>query len=321
MKKTAFLGPLVCLLTVIFAWAGGGSSISSSGDKDPLYDMPESCRNDRVVLPGATQFFSAHMMLELAQVGSYGFYSFAVIVTVPTLRNQMKVPKKTAPAAIVAYCMAILMFLPIMFLGYAGFGDQVPENLIDGMRHNRPAGWWALNRPWEIGDITPAGTTLDFVVTLNLLLTEAIYIPCTVLAIEASFPSVFRQGPPWAGKAMRVAFIFVRLLVATCVESFVAMSALVSSMFCVCNNILIPVAAFHWTKAKEVSRPRKFMHGIMFGYGIFIMLLGTYSAIAALGPHDVVKPGSTLREGISAECEAAYRLLNLSDAVDSGHGA
>ena len=34
------------------------------------------------------------MVLEVAGVGSYGFYNFAVIVTVPTLRNQMKNPKK-----------------------------------------------------------------------------------------------------------------------------------------------------------------------------------------------------------------------------------
>ena len=57
-------------------------------------------RSRHVFLPSFSDLFSVGMVLEVAGVGSYGFYSFAVIVTVPTLRNQMKNPKKTAPAAI-----------------------------------------------------------------------------------------------------------------------------------------------------------------------------------------------------------------------------
>merc|ERR1711920_378538 len=144
----------------------------------------------------------------------------------------MKDSSKTAPAAILAYAISLAMFVPIMLLGYGGFGNLVPENIIDGMRHGRPDGWWALNRPWETGEINALGGALDLVVTVNLLLTEAIYVPCAVLAIEASFPQVFRQGPPWAGKVMRLGFALFRLLVATSVDSFVAMSVLVSSLFC-----------------------------------------------------------------------------------------
>ena len=33
---------------------------------------------------------------------------------------------------------------------------EVPENLVDGMRDDRPSGWWALNRSWETGKLTAA---------------------------------------------------------------------------------------------------------------------------------------------------------------------
>lgn len=300
MKKTAFLGPLVCFLTVVLAWAGAEASIQD------VSEVPDVCIPDRTVLPSPEELFTGSMMMHLASAGSYGFYSFAVIVTVPTLRNQMKNEQKTKPAAIFAYSLSFLMFLPIMFLGYAGFGKLTPENLIDGMREGRPDGWWALNRPFETGTITGTGSCLDIAVTINLLLTEAIYIPCAIMAVEASFPAIFRRGPPWANKAMRLGFVCLRLFVATSVDSFVAMSSLVSSLFCVCNNILIPIAAFHWTRAREVGPARKVAHGCIFVYGIFILIMGTYSSMMSLTPHEVPQPGASLREGISLECKLAY---------------
>lgn len=77
-----------------------------------------------------------------------------------------------------------------------------------------------------------SGAFLGLIVTINLLMTEAIIVPCGVLAVEASFPQLFRRGPPWARKAMRLGLALFRLLAATSIESFVAMSALVSALFC-----------------------------------------------------------------------------------------
>eukprot|EP00439_Symbiodinium_sp_Y106_P050867 s3255_g6.t1 len=96
MKRAAFLGPIVCILTVALAWLGAGDSIAVAGS------IPAPCRSNHVFLPSLAELFSVNILLPLAQVGSYGFYNFAVIVTVPTLRHQMKDPKKTAPAAILA---------------------------------------------------------------------------------------------------------------------------------------------------------------------------------------------------------------------------
>merc|ERR1712232_421772 len=107
---------------------------------------------------------------------------------------------------------------------------------------------------------------------------------------------------------MRVSFIVIRFLVAASVDSFVALSSLVSSLFCVCNNILFPIAAFHYVGVEQVSTRRKIAHAICFGYGCFIMIVGTVSSFAALMPSEVHKPGSVIREGITAACIAASRI-------------
>eukprot|EP00913_Durusdinium_trenchii_P016207 g15231.t1 len=137
MKRVAFLGPIVCILTVAFAWIGAANSVVSAG----AMPMAPACRSGHVVLPGFSDLFSMKMILEFAAVGSYGFYNFAVI--------------------------ALVMFLPIMFLGYAGFGNEAPENLVDSMRDQRPSGWWALNRGWELGHLTVEGVCLDLIVSLS----------------------------------------------------------------------------------------------------------------------------------------------------------
>lgn len=305
MKRVAFVGPFVCILTVAFAWIGAGSSISA---KEAI---PEPCRSQHVVLPSFSDLFSMGMILELAVVGSYGFWNFAVIVTVPTLRNQMKNPKKTAPAAIIAYFIALVMFLPIMFLGYAGFGNEAPENLVDSMRDSRPMGWWALNRAWETGRLTATGACLALIVTVNMLMTEAIIIPCAVLAVEASFPGVFRRGPRWAQKVMRLGIAFFRLVVATQIESFVAMSALVTALFCICNNIIFPIVAFHYCKVKKVGPVRKTIHVLVLLYGVFIMIFGSIAAIQSLSPADE-KPGTRLRSDLTPQCRSAFDALNIT---------
>merc|ERR1711981_398420 len=109
------------------------------------------------------------------------------------------------------------------------------------MRENRPDGWWALNRPWELGTPTVVGLAFAWMITSNLVLTDAIYVPCTVLALEGWAPGVFNK--PEGGSSvpkflLRVGLALFRTLIATEVTQFLALTRLTSSMFCICNNIL-----------------------------------------------------------------------------------
>eukprot|EP00439_Symbiodinium_sp_Y106_P034011 s3255_g4.t1 len=164
--------------------------------------------------------------------------------------------------------------------------------------------------------------------TINLLMTEAIWIPCTVLAVEASFPGVFRRGPRWAKKVMRISFAALRFIVATGIESFVAMSALVAALFCHTAAKLkgfrdyvglgiFPIVAFHYCKVKKVGPCRKVLHGLVLVYGLFIMIFGTIAAVQSLTPSADGAPGEKLRPGLSAECLATHE---GSRAESSGKG-
>jgi len=296
MKKSAFLGPFVCLLTVLLAWYGAGSSIGAAAE------IPQNCGPSQSLLPGTDSNF-----LSIAGVASYTFYSFAVIVTVPSLRSQMKDPRKTVPATSAAYSICFLLFLPIMLLSYAGFGGYAPENLISGMRIERPAGWWAHQSPFEVGRISSAGALLSFVVVLNLMLTELIYLPCTIFAIDASCPQLFRHGPPWAPKVMRASYVIFRFIAATSIESFVALSTLISSLFCILNNVIFPVLAFHKLGVKQVSVWRKASHTIIVLYGMFVLILGSAASIQKLtASNDKLMQEDALRSGLSEACASAY---------------
>ncbi|CAE7210706.1 BMY1 [Symbiodinium sp. CCMP2592] len=158
------------------------------------------------------------------------------------------------------------------------------------------------------------------------------------LAVEASFPGcldveayevhfgllsigssqstqangVFRRGPRWAKKVMRISFAALRFIVATGIESFVAMSALVAALFCVCNNIIFPIVAFHYCKVKKVGPCRKVLHGLVLVYGLFIMIFGTIAAAQSLSPSADGAPGEKLRPGLSAECLAEVNKMNLT---------
>jgi len=296
LKKSAALGPFICVMTVLLAWYGAASSISAAAD------IPQHCGPPRSFLPGTDSG-----VLGIAEAASYTFYSFAVIVTVPSMRSQMKDPRKTVPATSAAYLICFLMFLPIMMLGYAGFGRYAPENLISGMRIERPAGWWAHERPFEGGRTSAAGALLAFVVTLNLFLTEAIYLPCTIFAIEASCPQLFRHGPSWAPRMMRVSYIVFRFVVATSIESFVALSSLVSSLFCIFNNVIFPVLAFHKLGVKQVSGWRKASHVVIVLYGMLVLVFGSAASIQKLTASDgELMQRSSLRAGLAEACASAY---------------
>jgi len=307
LQKAAVLGPVVCVGCVVLAWFGEISAITE------LSDFPQSCRSSPD-LPYWTIFpdlSTSKGWMNVADVASYGFYCFAVVVTVPSLQAQMQDPSKLVPAATVAYALCTGLFITIMMLGYCAFGNLGPQSIIDGMTNTRPIGWWALNRPWETGYGTANGQVFSWMITLNLLLTDAIYVPCTVQAMEGWAPSVFKSERRWTlpKVTLRLAYAAFRTLVATEVEQFVELTNLTSSLFCICNNILIPILAFHKIRASQVGSVRKAMHFAIFLFGIFVVVIGSTSALKALlSPNpNRAQPGTSVRKGISAECEKAYK--------------
>jgi hypothetical protein len=188
-------------------------------------------------------------------------------------------------------------------MGYHTFGSMGPSNVIDGMRANRPAGWWALHRPWEIGSQSQSGLTFVFLITTNSILTDAITVRCVIGAIENICPDLFAQSGP--ALAMRLTLVVFRFAVVALVDNFLVIIRITAALFCVCNNLLYPILAFY-SLGIESSKAAKVGHACIFAFGVGVILFGTSDAISDLSSPKPAGPGSDFRLGISAECRAMY---------------
>lgn len=327
LKISAKIGPIVCVLCVVLAWSAGASAI---GD---LRDFPKECR--RGLGSEVYTSFWPHVggtgqldfVLSIANIMAYGFYCFAVVVTVPSLKGQMKEPSQVVSASSKAYGLCTVLFLVIMVLGYGGFGNLGPESIIDGMRTSRPVGWWGTSRPWETGRATWQGQLFSWMIIVNLLLTDSIYVPCTVLAIEGCNPRLFQQSFR-ARIAARVGLVIFRCLVATEVTSFISLTNFTSSAFCILLNILMPIVAYYATgTSRGTSSSTKAAHSVIFVFGIFVLVCGTFGSLRdILNPPQslIVAVGESPRQhpyGISEACSDAYAaaVMNSTFGLERHH--
>lgn len=297
-------GPVVGCINIFLALAGSVLAGSDSGE------FPLDCRDSHdqqywSLVPSA----GGGAFLSFAGVLSYFFYCFAMVVTVPSLKSEMSQPKELPRVAGDAYDACVVIFLLVMGAAYWAFGNLGPDNLVQGMRIDRPAGWWAMSRPWETGRGAMVGSALSALTTTIMLLIDCTYVPCAVIAVEGTAPEFFKQSR-CARVAARLGVVFMRLLVSTQVHSFVALSSLSSALFCMSNNVLLPILAFYLVGAQKVSRLRKLMHAVIFALGCFVVAFGTYNAF-----RDILWPpalqveavGIFPRSGVSPTCKADYR--------------
>jgi len=310
VRFSAYVGPVACVINVSFAVLGSAVSILD------LEHFPESCLGGDAEPywwfgPGPLDL----AFMNIAAVASYGLYCFAVVVTVPSLKNEMTEPRQLVKASSRSFCVCVFVFLCISMLGYAGLGNLGADNLIENMRCHRPPGWWAMTRPWETGSGTRVGQMFSFLATFNMLLIDATYVPCAVIAVEATAPGFFTKHV-FGRATARTIVLLLRFVVATESSSFVALTSFSSSLFCVCNNVLLPIGGFYYTRAQEVGPLRKLVHVLLFCFGCFVMVFGTVGAVATLvmaGPSSEQAPGIFPRPGITQACREEFaHAVNLT---------
>merc|ERR1712151_899563 len=243
-------------------------------------------------------------------MGSYSIFVFAIVVTVPTLKSETAKPKRLVPASVLAFALALILFLGVMISYYAAFGNLGPENIIQAMRTDRPAGWWATSQPWQTGKETAIGQTLAWLVNVHLCLSDVVYVGCTVIAFEELVPRNYRGT--WASWFLvRIGLSIARTLVATLITSFTTLSSLTGSLFVVCNNILVPIIGFYAVCGSSRAGPtRMSLHVLIFLFGVYMVVAGTWSSIQSLiseaaSPEHI---GVFPRAGLSVECMATYNL-------------
>jgi len=309
LGKTAVLGP-ICTIAVLFliflgTWRAMGELESS---------FPEECRDsaDKPYQSMAPQGSSLSAQVSTsAQMLAYYFFTFAIIVTVPTLKSQMAKPQKLVLATTSAFAVVCALFFALMMMYYIAFGNLGPDNVITGLRDNRPVGWWAQTSPWQTGTPTWIGNAAAIIITTQFGVADAIYVPCAVIAVEVWAAKLINHT--WLAWALpRIGVSLLRLLVSTFVTSFISLSSLTASLFCICNDILIPVLCFYRTgRAKDIHPLRKIFHVAIFLFGLAVVILGTWSAIQAMiSANQEPAAGTFPRPGISAACVNAYLAVN-----------
>jgi len=325
VRFSAMVGPSVCCLMVLLVWAG---SLQAALE---MPQIPAACRksNDGDYWSRwPTEYADGNTVFHLASVQSYCFFCFAVVATLPSVQSTMREPSKLGSAGARAFALTSAIFVSIMVVAYWGFGNQGPENLIEGMRVSRPAGWWATTRPWESGSTSLAGRLLSVATTASMLLVDATYVPCAAMALEGiaqrcscrkrSVAEVAANGieadlgrcSRLVNVVIRLGLVAVRLLVAVGVSSFIALSGFTASLFCMANNVLIPIAAFYRSGAADgAGVPRKVAHAVVLVFAVGVVVIGTYNATEAIlfpSKADAQAAGIFPRGGLSKECEAAY---------------
>jgi len=312
LHKSGLIGIALTVLCLVLVYTGAfqqfGSSESFAADCKNGVDVPYHSLG---LNSNGHQGFD--VFLSFFSVTSYCIFVFAIVVTLPTLRSTMQHKEKLTPMSVIAFAVVALEFLGIMLAYYGIFGNLGPQNIVDGMRVNREAhpGWWATTDPWSTGDATWVAKALGWCVTLHLLCSDAIYVPCTVVAIEALLPQhMIQRKRVWLG--LRVLISLLRLFIATMVRDFVKLTNLTSAAFVTMNNLMLPVMAFYYAgPSQRAGSFRRTVHLLIFLFSIFSMVFGTISAVldlvhAASAPDRGVFP----RPGITQECHHRYCALN-----------
>lgn len=306
LHKSGFVGPVLTIICMLTVWTGTIGAYEQKVSPDGFNDACKDSETEPYTSIGLNDstggFFND--VLNVAQIGSYMVFVYAIVVTLPTLKSTMADPKRVVPMTVSAFFLVAVMFLSIMVLFYLSFGNLGPDNILNGFTHDHPTAWWATNRPWETGESTWVGDVLAWSMTIHLLCSDAIYVPCTVVAVEAWAPKLFEQNRV-AWVAIRIAIVLFRLAVATFVTAFIALTALISSAFCICNNILIPIIAFYVSGPSErASVLRRAWHLFIFAFGVVFAALGIYGAIKNLVESSAapIPAGTQLREGITEAC-------------------
>lgn len=323
LHKSGLVGPVLTVICMLTVWTGCINAYNQKLDtfEPDCKDGVDEPYTSVGINDAGGGFFDD--VLNVTQIGSYMVFVYAIVVTLPTLKSTMAEPRRVVPMTVTAFFLVAAMFLSIMLLFYISFGNLGPNNILTGFTHDHPPAWWATNRPWETGQSTVVGKVLAWSMTIHLLCSDAIYVPCTVVAVEAWAPKLFETNRV-AWFAIRVFIILFRLAVATEVTAFIALTALISSAFCICNNILLPLISFYVAGPMEKAGVlRRAWHLFIFIFGLVFAVLGIYGAIKNLveSSADPIPAGSMLREGITDACLRACKREHAAVCSSPEHAA
>lgn len=287
IAKYSFVGLLGACMQVIGVCVG---SVMHWMSTERCGEVPTShCRWYSAEPPKNADGSSPSFWGVLGVALSVFIFGFAVLVALPSVRSQMARPQDMPRVSRVSMSIVVLCYEVVMMLAYASFGQDVTENILQGMAETQ-----AL-----------VATIPAIALLLNLAVTIPIIEFCFFTALETKLPEALKIPLSRGNIAFRVATLVGAALLGWVFPYMIALAGVVSSVFCICNNVFFPLLFFYQLKLKglrvaEMPRWRSVLHGLITIFGVYTMIFGFSGSIdsfkAAISRQPCPSPAEAVTE-------------------------
>ena len=170
--------------------------------------------------------------------------------------------------------MVFVMYICVQIVGYIGYGEGTPGNLAEALAADFPL----------VGIITSTG------ILVNCLIAAPMFIYVILNSFENLGTSSLHTTGTAPNRIFRVA-----LMAFLCVSGYLAPNigaviSLVSAVFCVCNNIFLPLLFYYMVRKRHIASAidtepinvfKRAIHVITVVVGVLTMLFGVKGALAS----------------------------------------
>lgn len=187
--------------------------------------------------------FEEQLPYTIGDLGKYlavFLFTFAILVTVPSVRSQLADPKEMPGVLKCSFIILVCINCFVMICGYIGFGIDAPENVIAG------EGGIAEKLPFT-------GFAACIAVVVNILISSPIFLFCLMTTIEAGGTSALQTPLSLPNIGLRLFLVITFSLIGNVLPYVCEVIGIVSSVFACCNNILFP-CAFHYCARKRIKQ-------------------------------------------------------------------
>mmetsp|Transcript_52726 Transcript_52726/g.83683 ORF Transcript_52726/g.83683 Transcript_52726/m.83683 type:complete len:547 (-) Transcript_52726:165-1805(-) len=289
------LGVLACMFCVVIMYTKSLEAVDSN------WKWPDEYRTVGAYsdVPKPLYSLGPRTLLSLGSVSAVAFFTFAVLVSIPTVKGNMQKPEELPKALNRSFAICTAVNLLGMVFGYWGFGNFVNDNVLQNFRVMRPTNYWQEDvytsenalTPWETGRPSAAGQAMCIALIANLICSYPIYQICIALAIESSSPTL--QTSVAKSTMLRTFLGIFTITIGLLLPFFLQILALISSVFCVLNNVFLPLACYHGMKkrmGKSISTTRHVVHGFCGIVGIMVLCCGLIDAVSELASKAKMQP-------------------------------
>lgn len=197
-------------------------------------------------------------------------FGFAVLGTVPNMRSALKEPADMPGVLRKGFMIAVSIYMLVLVLGYLAFGQKVRPNIIISISFFFP----------KPGSIPLVG------LILNILFSMPIFLIVIIGVFEASGTDRVRTPLTPPNIAVRMGLVLTCTVLGWKLPYIVEFIGIMSSIFCVCNNIFFPLL-FFWSIVRKEGKggtnwpgtQRILFHVLVGCAGVLTLLFGLYGSL------------------------------------------